>query len=366
MESPLLVENFLGETPKARQGKIQAKPATVAGRLRAATEGGSDFYRITSMESLFQAWIKARRSKSRRHRVQRFAADPLRYLFAIQKQVRSRTFEFGPYKSFKVQEKKMRDVVDAPMKDRIIHWVLYDYLLGIWMPRFIHDTYGNLPGRGTHSAIRRMASFCRKPANTWCLQLDISKYFYSVPHDFLKAESTRFIGDHDIRSLMMSLIDSYLTDGRFDHLFSAASAYRLNHKKGMPPGNLPSQLLANIVLCSFDHWVKETLRIKYYLRYVDDITILGSSPEQLREQGDRIIAKLDAIGLCIHPYKQSLRPVKTGIPYLGYVVWPNHVSAGSYMRARYHRCLRLDAKGENKSSAINSYQAMLRHTGAQL
>jgi hypothetical protein len=73
-----------------------------------------------------------------------------------------------------LREKKFRHVVDAPMKDRVVHWMLYQHLLPIWQPRFIHDTYGNLPCRGTHAAINRLAQFCRAQDAKWALQLDIS------------------------------------------------------------------------------------------------------------------------------------------------------------------------------------------------
>lgn len=364
MKSELLVENIQGVTPKASTGEIQCKPATVAGRLRAATEDGSDFYQLTSMENLFQCWIKTRKNKSQRFRIQKFSEDPLRYLAMIQQRLRARTFEFGPYKYFKVREKKMRDVVDAPMKDRIVHWMLYDYLLPIWQPRFIHDTYGNLPGRGTHIAVRRLSGFCRKPENTWALQLDISKYFYSVPHDLLKERSTRYVGDFDVRRLLADLIDSYRTDGRFDELFAEDSPYRRTLYKGMPIGNLSSQLFANLFLCDFDHWVKEVLGVRHYIRYVDDIVIVGRSIEELRFYRDKIVEKLNADGLCAHPFKTRLAPVTTGIPFLGYVVWPNHVSAGRHMLNRYHRSLRIhEAEVQDRTDSLRSYRAMLNHTG---
>ncbi|MFD2271785.1 hypothetical protein ACFS07_13135 [Undibacterium arcticum] len=108
---------------------------------------------------MYHCWLNAKRNKSKRLRVQQFGEDPLRYLTIIQERLQSRSYSFGPYKSFTVREKKFRHVVDAPMKDRVVHWMLYDYMLPIWQPRFIHDTYGNLPGRGTHAAVRRLAEF---------------------------------------------------------------------------------------------------------------------------------------------------------------------------------------------------------------
>jgi RNA-directed DNA polymerase len=324
----------------------------------------TDFHDLTALSNLFQCWLKAKRNKGRFERIQRFGEDPLRYLLTIQKKLRERAYTFGPYKTFTVREKKWRDVVDAPMKDRIVHWMLYEYLLPIWQPRFIHDTYGNLPGRGTHAAVQRLADFCRSERNTWALQLDISKYFYAVPHDQLKARALSYIGDEEIRRLIISLIDSFRTDGRYDHLFAAGSRYRETAAKGMPIGNLSSQLFANIYLCDFDHWVKQTLRVRHYIRYVDDMVILGDNPEHLQQLCQQIVERMDTEGLTIHPRKIRLAPTAAGVPFLGYVVSPNSISAGQRLRRRYHYRLRQHEAGQDRSEALNSYRAALAFTGS--
>ncbi|WP_083953707.1 RNA-directed DNA polymerase [Thauera butanivorans] len=344
---------------------MDAQPGTAAWPTGAAAERGSHFLQLTALPHLFQCWLKARRNKGGSARIQRFGEDPLRYLKTIQDQLRSRAYAFGPYRSFTVKEKKFRDVVDAPMKDRIVHWMLYDYLLSIWMPRFIADTYGNLPGRGTHAAVRRLANFCRSPSARFVLQLDISKYFYAVPHSPLKARALRYIGDQDIRRLIVDLIDSWRTDGRYDELFPAGGAYRSTVDKGMPPGNLPSQLLANIFLSDFDHWVKQDLGVKRYIRFVDDLVIIADTADELRHIDREITQRLAEEGLTIHPHKIRLAPVAAGVPFLGYVAWPAHVSAGRYIRYRYLQRLRRHESGaRDYSESLSSYRAMFAHTGA--
>ena len=351
-----------GDTPKARQ---HAQPGTAAGAPAAAAEHGSDFQQLTSLANLFECWHKASRNKGGRLRIQRFAEDPLHYLLLIQQRLRDRTYTFGPYKTFTVREKKFRDVVDAPMKDRVVHWMLYEYLLPLWQPRFIADTFGNLPGRGTHAAVRRVADFARGAGAAWVLQLDISKYFYAVPHAQLKARALRYIGDHDVRQLLASLIDSFRTDERYDALFAADSPYRETLAKGMPIGNLSSQLFANIYLNDFDHWMKESLRVRHYARYVDDLVILDDSPDRLRAIADLVANRLAADGLTIHPRKVRLAPAAAGIPFLGYVVWPQHISAGAYVRGRHLQCLRQhEGEGIDRTEALQSYRAALAHTGA--
>jgi hypothetical protein len=333
--------------------------------LGAVEESGSIFHRLTTMDKLFGYWTKTRRNKSNNLRIQRFNQDPLHYLTVIQERLRTRTYTFGPYKTFTVREKKFRDVVDAPMKDRVVHWLFYDHLLPIWQPRFIHDTYGNLPARGTHAAIQRLACFCRARDSRWVLQLDISKYFYSVGHELLKFRALRYVGDQDLRQLLIALIDSWRTGDQYDSLFPAESLYRQTQDKGMPIGNLSSQLFANIFLNEFDHWIKETLQVRQYIRYVDDMVIVGATPEELQDVCARIVEKLGADGLVIHPKKIRLAPITAGVPFLGYVVWPNHISAGRYIRSRYRQALRQHhSHGLDRTESLLAYEAMLAHTGA--
>lgn len=337
-------------------------------QLETATEAAAavaEFNQLISLGNLFACWCKARLNKSKSARIQRFADNALHYLAVIHERLTEGKFIFGPYKIFTVREKKFRDVIDAPMKDRIVHWMMYRVLLPIWQPRFIHDTYGNLPGRGTHAAVRRLADFTRRQGTGWVLQLDVSKYFYAVQHDILKARVLRYVGDYRLRLLIITLIDSFQTDDRYDDLFPADSMYRQTAAKGMPIGNLPSQLFANIYLCDFDHWVKEVLGVRHYIRYVDDMVVLGSSYAELRQIADKMIERLGADGLVINPRKIRIAPTKAGIPFLGYVVWPNHISAGIYLRTRYHHRLRQHEAGhQDRSEAINSYTAALAFTGS--
>lgn len=350
------------KVPKARQ---HAQPETAAMPTGVVAECGSDFYNLTGLPNLFTCWLNTRKNKSHNLRIQRFSTDPLRHLITIQQRLRDRKYTFGPYKTFTVHEKKRREVVDAPMKDRIIHWMLYQYMLPIWQPKFIHDTYGNLPGRGTHAAVRRLAQFARSESAVWVLQLDISKYFYSVNHALLKERVLRHIGDHQLRVLIINLIDSFQTDDSYDHLFDAGTLYRKTAAKGMPIGNLSSQLFANIFLNEFDHWVKETLRVKRYIRYVDDMVILGESREELQILCEQITARLSGDGLTIHPHKTRLAPVSAGIPFLGYIINERNISAGQYLRKRYLKRLRQHESGTfDRSESLNSYRAAFSHTGA--
>lgn len=285
------------------------------------------------------------------------------HLTTIQNRLRTENFEFGPYQFFTIQEKKMRSIANAPLKDRITHWLLYEHLQQYWLRRFIPDSFGNLPGRGTHAAIKRLSTWTRKPNLTYALQIDIAKYFASINHNYLKRILLEREGDHHIQQLLLNVIESYQTGSEFDHLFAQDTPYSQTVEKGMPLGNLTSQFFANIYLNEFDHWVKETLRIKHYIRYVDDMIFLASTPTELKIIKETVIKKLLEIGLTVNPKKISIRQIKNGIPFLGYVIWPNHISAGSLVRKRFGKLLRKH-NGIDKQKSFAAYNGILKHTGS--
>lgn len=287
----------------------------------------------------------------------------MHHLATIQDRLRQGHFEFGPYQFFMIQEKKMRSIANAPLKDRIVHWLLYEHLLQHWYRRFIHDSFGNLPGRGTHAAVNRLASWTRKPALTYALQIDIAKFFSSLNHDYMKRVVLEREGDHHIKQLLIDLVDSYQSGPEFDHLFSEDSPYRMTVAKGMPVGSLTSQILPNIYLNEFDHWVKETLRVKHYIRYVDDMVFLGASPLELKIIKEAVIEKLLQIGLTINPKKIAIRKIENGIPFLGFLVWPNHISAGTIVRKRFSKLIRKH-DGVDKQKSFSAYHGIFKHTGA--
>lgn len=321
------------------------------------------FHQLTELASLRQFWRQVRQSRSLRPRIVKFNERLMRNLAVIQGRLRAGHFEFGPYQFFKVREKKMRSITNAPLKDRVAHWLLYEHLMRHWQRRFIHDSYGNLPGRGTHAAVKRVAHWARKPSVVYALQIDISKYYPSILHAELLRVVLAREGDQHIRQMLVDLVESYRTGVEFDHLFPEDSTYRQTTEKGLPPGSLTSQILANIYFNEFDHWVKEVLRVRHYVRYVDDLIFLGSTPEELKIVKDAVLRQLMKLGLTVNPKKIAIRKIENGIPFLGYVIWKNHISAGAYVRRRFGKALRRH-EGIDMSRAFDSYRGIFKYTGA--
>ena len=154
--------------------------------------------------------------------------------------------------------------------------------------------------------------FLRKTKTNYALKCDISKYFAHIDHDILFDLLKKKISDPPTLELLKKIIDSY--------------------PEGIPIGNLTSQLFANIYLDPLDRYIKQSLRRRYYLRYVDDFLILGDSKEDLKEVLVYITIFLQRfLKLELHPRKVRLFPTRLGVDFVGYVVFPNHIRLRSKM-----------------------------------
>jgi hypothetical protein len=131
----------------------------------------------------------------------------------------------------------------------------------------------------------------------------------------------------------------------------------------MPLGNLTSQIFCNIYLDKFDHFVKETLKIKSYIRYVDDMVFFVSSKQEANELFQVIKKYLNEIGLIVHPHKFSIFPTSKPISFLGFLIHKHHISAGKHIRKGYHKAIK-QSKYKNNQNQIVAYKAQLSHTGS--
>lgn len=211
------------------------------------------------VENLFQAWSEFKKGKRKRKDVQIFERNLEDNLFDLHYQLKSKTYQHGNYQSFYVQDPKQRHIHKAQVPDRIIHHLLYKYLYELFDKTFIFDSYSCRENKGTHKGVKRLEKFARIVSKNytrdcWALKLDIKKFFASVDHNILMNLLKRKINDPDILWLLKEVIDSF--------------------PKGIPLGNLTSQVFANIYMNELDQFIKHKLKIKYHLRYADDFLVL--------------------------------------------------------------------------------------------
>jgi RNA-directed DNA polymerase len=230
-----------------------------------------DLYsKICDFENIFSAYLKARKCKRYKDEILRFSYKIENNLLNIHYNLLNKKYIHGKYYEFLVSDSKKRIIRAAPFKDRIVHHSLCNIIKPIFEKSFIFDSYACLEGKGSHKAIKRFREFLRTMKlkenlksynNIHCLKGDIVKYFDSVDKDILFELIKRRICDEEVLELIKIILDSY--------------------PKGLPIGNLTSQLFANIYLHELDFFVKNVLKCKYYIRYMDDFVILDTNKQKL-------------------------------------------------------------------------------------
>lgn len=297
------------------------------------------FDAICSFENLLLAAKNAQKGKKENPQVVKFHFRLEDNLFKIQQELYTKKYSPGKYTTFTIYDPKQRMISAAPYKDRVVHHALCNIIEPIFDKTFIYDSYANRKDKGTHKAIDRYQQFARR--FRYVLKCDIRKFFPSIDHEILKQEIRRKIKCKPTLWLIDQIIDNsnlqepHLQWFEGDDLFSPIA-----RKKGLPIGNLTSQFWGNVYLNRFDHFVKETLRIAGYVRYVDDFVILSNNKIELREIKAEITNYLAGLRLIPHPNKTQIHQTKDGIPFLGFMIYPNYKYVRRDKIKRYKRYLR--------------------------
>ncbi len=324
--------------------------------------------RICSFENLLLAYRRARRGKSSSPCVQRFEIERETQILRIQRSLRDGTYEPGPHRTFTIREPKARLIAAAPFADRVVQHALCAVIQPFLEHSFIDGTYACIAGRGTHRAVDRYTYFARR--HRYALKMDVKRFFPSVDIDILFALLARRLPEPQVRHLVRKI----LTSGRAacepvvsylpgDTLFTPQE-----HLRGLPIGNLTSQLWANVYLDGLDHFVVEQLRCGAYLRYMDDFVIFGDDKFALRGVMRTVADWLAAERrLLLHDTKCHVHRVIDGVTFLGYRVWPDHrrVKRATVLRAfrRVGKCSRAFACGRMTLAQVkSSLMAWLGHT----
>ena len=286
---------------------------------------GHLFERICSYENLVQAARKAFRGKLDKERVARFYVNFEFELVALQKELLSGTYRPKQYRSFTIYEPKKRRICAADFRDRVVHHAICNVIEPIFESSFIHDSYACRKYKGTHRAISRLQAFTK--SSRYFLKMDVEKFFDSIDHAILKRMLERKIKDRDLLGLLFLIIDHPMPDQ--------------NPGKGVPIGNLTSQWWANGYLDMVDHFVKDELGVKKYIRYMDDMVALSAGKDELHELRAQINGFLyRRLKLRLKEKGTFLAPVLQGIPFLGFRVFPNLIRLKRTNLVRFRRKFR--------------------------
>jgi RNA-directed DNA polymerase len=281
--------------------------------------------RMLDWQNLRRAYHNASRGKRGKAPVAAFETLLADHLLDLQGELAGQTYRPGRYRHFYVHEPKRRLISAAPFRDRVVHHALCNVSVPHFEKAFIANSFANRTGKGTHKALAACQQYSR--GYKYALQCDVKQFFPSIDHAILRRtlktmlpdESLLWLVDRILASGSGVLAEEYqMTYFPGDDIFAAA------RPRGLPIGNLTSQWWANCYLNPFDHFVRRELSCTAYLRYVDDFVLFSDSRSQLMDWQEAIISRLRRYRLTIHEESAYPREVNEGLPFLGFVVFPDH------------------------------------------
>jgi len=296
---------------------------------------------------LHLSYLEARKNKRNTHNQLAFELNQEIKLHSLAKDISNRKYMPKPCIAFIIQKPVMREIFAADFSDRVIHHLIYRCIYKDIDKRLIFDTYSCREGKGTLFGINRTKKFIRSCSedytkSTYYLKLDIEAYFMNMDHDILykkvlamiPSSKNSFLGIS--RETLLYLIKQTIFNNvsknccikgsklNWEGLPYSKSLFNYPSYKGLPIGNLTSQVFGNVYMNDLDHFIKKDLKLKYYGRYVDDMLFVHNDKSYLKS----IIPKLheflnSELKLNIHPNKIVLNSIDKGIPFLGQIINPH-------------------------------------------
>ena len=308
------------------------------------------FEDIISLDNFLIAWKEFLPGKRKKSDVVAFSARLMDNIIILHHGLVNHTYNHSSYQAFRINDPKPRQIHKSLVRDRLLHHAIHRILYPFFDRTFVSDSFSCRIGKGTHKALNRFRKFgCEVSRNNtrtcWILKCDIRKFFENIDHEILLAVLKEYIPDRKIIWLMEKVIFS----------FSSAP------DRGLPLGNLTSQLFVNIYMNKFDQFIKHKLKAKYYIRYADDFVVFSDDKSWLEELLPKIGDFLsEQLKLNIHPDKVFIKTLASGVDFLGWVHFPDH----RVLRTTTKRRMFKRAEENPKQEVINSYRGLLSHGNA--
>ncbi len=297
-----------------------------------------------TVEKMFLCWKEFKKGKTKKDDVCEFLLHLYKNILDIRSEIISGTYEHQKYTHFVLSDTKKRDIHKATVKDRFIHYVLFNNLYQYFEKVFIFDSYSCRINKGTQRAVRRFLEFGRKcgknnTKTVYVLKLDIRKCFASIDQIILKKLLEKYIEEKDLLNILCKIIESF--------------NYRFPNK-GIPLGNVTSQLFINVYLHELDTFIKERLKAKYYIRFADDYVILDPD-RKILENYKREIENFLSLSLKLEIKKENrfIRTLASGVTFLGYKVFPKYIAIKTKNKKRF--------LSKVSATNIHSYLGFLKH-----
>lgn len=343
---------------------------------------------ICSDENIYKAYLNARKNKRYRTDVMLYTKNLEQNLSNLKEKLINKTITYPRYKRFIIHDPKYRVILSQEFETNVEDWAFYQVINPLLINGYIEHSYACIPGRGQIKAVLKLHEWLRyvnryryrrekegksvRDEDKWYyLKLDFSKYFYRIDHEIMKKRIKKKITDKQVQKWLFSKVDNPyerfgLPAGKKPE---EVPPEEWLSDKGMPIGTLISQMLANLYNDVLDQCCKRELRIRYYIRYQDDIIILSNSKKQLHEWHRKIEQFANEEMKMELNSKTCIRPISLGVDFCGYKNYPTHIKIRKSTTKRMKRRLKKLMKDYNNGyvtleharSTIDSYMGLLKH-----
>mgnify|MGYP004520183815 CR=1 FL=1 len=298
------------------------------------------FYQSLTFSKFIDAHNRSKKNKMFKNEVLLFDLNLETNIVSLIDSIKDNTYKIGNYHSFRVYEPKERIIQSLPYRDRVVHqWYVEEFIKPYILPKFIYSSFACLPNKGIHKATQyvqnMMRKYQKKYPDYYILKCDIKKYFNSINPDILFKILNRYISDKALLQFTKKLI--------FENR-------PFNTPQGIPIGNYTSQYFANIYLNELDQYVKRTLHIHEYVRYMDDFIILQKDKTSCINLM-QVISRFLKTSLNLElNHKSKYYPNKMGVNFCGYRIFSTH----KLLRNSSKKKIKRHVKKWNKSYKANS------------
>lgn len=317
----------------------KTSPAYVSGVCRFM------YTHLCTLENLLYAHTQAQLDNRYKRKICAFTFSLEENLCDLSWELMHEKYVPRPYTYFMLHDPKTRSIAAPDFRDRVVQHALVNVIQPLFEKQFIYDSYACRTNKGTHFAAKRLKKFLMaarsihgKNTPLYVLQCDIRKFFQSMSWDILLAMIGKTIVCPKTLALINTIVIIHQSVATPQtpispqlSLFTsptdlAETSISVGNRTGLPIGNLTSQLFANIYLNELDHFIKDRLKVRWYGRYMDDFFVLHHDRRYLQQLRNTINTFLQQkLRLCLHPKKLTIKNVSTGVPFVGYRTFYDHV-----------------------------------------
>ena len=343
----------------------------------------NNLYKI-SFNDINDVYKEVRRSVRNKNKIYQFENYYSLNISKIKEIFDSGDYKCGKYNIFLIKEPKYRVIMSQNIFDKVINHIVARKFLYVLDRILIDSNVATRIGRGTSLGVKYIKKYLSKlDGDVYALKFDISKYFYNIDHGVLINLLKNKIKDKRVIDVLTKIINSTDEDYINECILKLKKneilkikCSNLNDKekrideikripiyekgKGLPIGNMTSQILANFYLNCLDHFIKEKLHIKYYIRYQDDGILLSTDKNYLKYCLKEINKFVLKYGLELNDKTKIINVSKEGLDFLGFRFYKSYIKIRNKNMKRFKRKIKLYKKGIINDDFISGYKGYFK------